>query len=97
MPIEPLVIVLILVLGFIAFVFGIVMLFCRLLKGIGRSVANMISPRRRVNRSGQRAFDSSIHYPHAPHSDTLICPGIDCRKIETRVARYCSRCGRRLK
>lgn len=80
---DVVVIVLLLVCGCAAFLFGVIYLACQLFLGIGRGLMSMVSPGRahRARTGGGRAGPG------------LACPNPHCRKAERRPARYCSQCG----
>ncbi|MEK6799789.1 MAG: hypothetical protein AABZ12_12560 [Planctomycetota bacterium] len=82
-------VVVVLVFGCAAFVFGLVYLVCaavaRVIGGVGRLLGLKTAPpggRRSVRHGGWRR--------------SRVCPHAHCRNVEFRPARYCSRCGSRL-
>jgi len=80
---EAVIIVLLLVCGIAAFLFGVIYLVGQLLVGIGRGLMALVMPGRCQARragAGRRGFG-------------LICPNPRCQKVERRPAHYCSQCG----
>lgn len=78
---ELLLVVVILIVGCAAFLFGVVYVICSAIAFVGRQFIALFAPPR------QRR-------PHARLAVTaLICPQPTCRKVEYRRARFCSRCG----
>ncbi len=83
---EILLVVLILTLGCAAFFFCVVYVFCRFLAWMGRGALGLFTrPRRKAVRV--RVVENGPY---------RICPREQCRKVERRPARFCSRCGARL-
>lgn len=79
-------VLLILVLGWAAFLFVAAYVVWRFVGGIGRSVASVFWPRRRGGSC--RGL--------SPARGGRVCPRPQCRRIEYREAQYCSQCGARL-
>ena len=79
---DPFVIVLILVLGCAAFIFGIIYLIGRLFGAAGRGLMW-------VFRGGRGR--PSAGTPRGPKM--LICSREQCRKVELREGRFCGQCG----
>jgi hypothetical protein len=83
---DVVVLILVLVLGCAAFIFGILYVIGRLIGGIGRGVISIF----RSSRPGASAQRFN------PCRKMRVCPRPECRKIENRDALYCSQCGARL-
>ena len=79
------VLLLILVLGWAAFLFTTLLVAGRIVGGIGRGVRSLFGPRRQGG-SGRRLGSGRVG---------RVCPNPQCRKIEFRDAVYCSQCGTR--
>lgn len=80
---DLLLVVVILVFGCAAFLFGVIYLVCSVIGFVGRGVFRVLGPRRRATGP-----------PEAGHRPkTLVCPRAHCRKVEHRDASYCSQCG----
>lgn len=80
---DLLLVVLILVFGCAAFLFGVIYLVCSIIGFVGRGVFRVLRPtRRRMDLEGG-----------ARHPKTLVCSRAHCRKVEHREASYCSQCG----
>ena len=78
------VLVLVLVIGgCAALLFGVIYTFCQFFAWIGRGVWHVVAPRRARRAGG--------HW-----SRPRVCPNERCRKVEHRAAQYCSQCGTRL-
>lgn len=82
---EVVVIVLVLVVGCAAFLFGVLYLVSQLFVGIGRGLMSLIRPRSSNQAAGPVRGMAG-----------RMCPNPRCRKTEYRKARYCSQCGARL-
>ena len=84
MHVDALVIILVLVLGCAAFIFGVISLAWQALAWVGRGALGTVRPRRGGNTP--------------PAGMTVrggrVCPRPECRRVEKRrEARYCSQCG----
>ena len=77
------VVLLLMILGWAAFLFGILYFFCYVIGVVGRGVFGAFK-RRPVN--GRRTGP-------VEGARMLVCPRADCRTVEVRDARFCSRCG----
>ncbi len=86
MPLE--VLLLIFVVGTAAFLTGLIYFTIRVMGGF----LHLFS----------RLFGASPKVPHKRHvasrrqPEVLVCDQPQCRKVESRAARYCSQCGARL-
>lgn len=80
---DALVIVLLLVFGCAAFLFGVIYLLLKLLAALGRGVAGVFRRPSSGNGLGEARVCSRVR----------VCPRERCRKVEYRDARYCSQCG----
>jgi hypothetical protein len=80
---DVVVIVLLLVCGCAAFLFGAIYLVCQLFIGLGRGLMSVVTP-------GKQRGASTVA---ARPGRALACPNSHCRKIERRPAQYCSQCG----
>jgi hypothetical protein len=80
---DLLLVVVILVFGCAAFLFGVIYLVCSVIGFVGRGVLGLFKPDRAPpgRRSGVRG------------AGALVCPREECRKVEYRDAKYCSQCG----
>ena len=86
MQADLLVILLVLVLGCAAFVFGLLELLRRMLGFVWRSMNGLLGPRR------EKRADGEMKGP----TRGVVCPRTTCRHVEIRKAVYCSQCGSRL-
>ena len=83
---DVLLLLLVMVLGCAAFVFGILYLFCHLLGVVGRGIFGIFRRRRACGgQTGQGRVSREI-----------VCPRKECRHVDYRNARFCSQCGQRL-
>lgn len=84
MQVDALVIILVLILGCAAFLFGVISLIWQILAWVGRGMVSTIRPRPAGKAS-----------PAAPMlRSRRVCPRLECRRVEKRrEARYCSQCG----
>lgn len=80
---DALLIVLLLVFGCAAFLFGVIYLFCQFFAWMGRGLLGMFRPHRPAAPVERRKIGSRPR----------VCPNERCRKVEYRAARYCSQCG----
>jgi hypothetical protein len=80
------VLLLVLVLGWAAFLFTALFVVGRVITGVGRGMVSIFQPRRRGG-SGRRL---------SPGRRGRVCSHPQCRKIEYRDALSCSQCGTRL-
>jgi hypothetical protein len=76
---------LILVLGWAAFLFATLLVLGRIVGGIGRGLTSLLKPGR-CGGSGRRLYSGRVG---------KVCPNPHCRKLEYREAVYCSQCGTR--
>jgi hypothetical protein len=83
---DAVLIVLLLVFGCVAFLFGVVYLLCQSFAWVGRGLLGIFRPCRRADEAG----------PRMPGLRSRVCPNERCRKVEYRKARFCSQCGTRL-
>ncbi len=83
---EALLVVLIVVFGCAAFLFGLVYVVCAVFAAIGRGFWGLVRPLGRIGPVGSLR----------PGGRPLVCPRANCRKAEYREARFCSQCGARL-
>jgi len=84
---EPLLIIVVLVFGIGAFLFGVIYVVCSILSAIGRGMMGIVRPHR---RTGTAELDGTLSRP-------LVCPRRTCRKVEHRGdARFCGQCGAEL-
>ena len=81
---EPLVLVMVLVFGCAAFLFGVFYLICWFVGGLGKGFVQLLRPRRLPN--------AADHGP-AARGPGRVCSRDLCRNIEYRRANYCSQCG----
>jgi len=82
---DLLLVVLILVFGCAAFLFGLVYVVWCVVGTVGRGMWSLVRPRRHVGNPvcrGGRTFGRAVY-----------CPRPNCRKAEYRNARFCSQCG----
>ena len=88
MPADAvIVVVLMLVVGCAAFLFGVIYLTGRLIGGAGRCMMRLVRPGRRQTPGR----------PLAPIQTVLVCPREQCGRTENRSdARFCSQCGTQL-
>jgi len=77
-------VIVILVFGCAAFLFGLVYVLCALFAAMGRGLLGLFRP---LGHVGGRCGITSR---------PLVCPRANCRKAEYRNARFCSQCGARL-
>jgi hypothetical protein len=84
---DLLLILVVLIFGCAAFLFGVVYIVCSAIGFVGRSLLSIVRPCSRVRVSA----GSHLRMGHP-----LICPRESCRKIEYRRASFCSQCGSRL-
>jgi len=86
---DLLLVVLILVFGCAAFLFGLVYMVWCVVGTVGRAMWSLVRPRRHVGTPScreNRMFGRAVY-----------CPRPNCRKAEYRNARFCSQCGAQLK
>jgi len=81
MQVDVIVILLIVVFGCAAFLFGVFYLVGHVVYSVWRGLVNLVRPGR-ASRHGVTA-----------EARQRICPRRGCRKIEHRDARFCSQCG----
>lgn len=81
--------ILLLLIGFGAFFFGIIWLVWSLFAGMGRGVMSLMRGRPVPQSTHPRPFARAAVIGR-------ICPRAECRKLERRPARFCSQCGARL-
>jgi len=84
---DLLLILVVLIFGCAAFLFGVVYIVCSAVGFVGRGLMSIVRP-----RTG-RFICGGASVRLGPPS---ICPRENCRKIEHRRASFCSRCGTRL-
>jgi len=83
---DLLLLVLMLVFGCAAFLFGLVYVVWCVVGAVGRGMWSLVRPRRPIGKQEQvRAFGRAAY-----------CPRPNCRKVEYRNARFCSQCGAQL-
>ncbi len=80
---EALLLVLMLLIGCVAFFFGIIYLVWSVLSWLGRGVWHVIHPGRWSRTDGGPVISLRRR----------VCRNPKCRKVEHRKARYCSQCG----
>jgi hypothetical protein len=83
---DFLIVLLLMVVGCAALLFGIVYMFCQFFARIGRGLLGVIAPGRVAGADG---WGGRCGRPR-------VCPNDRCRKVEHRPASYCSQCGTRL-
>ncbi len=83
---DVLVVILLLVFGWAAFLFGVIYVLCKLTGWIGRGLRDVFRPSPRGETKRR-----SVSGPRP-----LVCPDLQCQKVEHRDAQYCSQCGARL-
>jgi len=83
---DVLLVILILIFGCAAFLFGVIYAICQFVAWIARGLFGIFIPRRSA-----AASDSPTHGRQG-----RICPREGCGKVEYRNARFCSQCGRPL-
>jgi hypothetical protein len=81
MQVDVLVVLLIVVFGCAAFLFGVFYLVGHVVYSIWRGLVNLVRPGRSTR---QRVTGKKVE---------RVCPRKGCRKIEYRDARFCSQCG----
>ena len=81
---DPLILVLVLAIGSLAFVAGFVYLVWRFMGMVGRGFLRLCG------------WEPTAPWDELPGAMTRICPRPQCRKVEHRAARFCSQCGSRL-
>ena len=81
---DPLIFVLVLVLGLAGLLLGVLALVFKVIGGVLGWIADLFRghPKAIPHRSG--------------HSGARVCPQESCRHVEHRPARFCSQCGQRL-
>jgi len=87
---DVLIFLLLLVIGFAAFIFGVLYFVLQLLAGIGRGIGRVFGGCCRKTK-----------VPLPPRAVAVVgpvsaCPNPRCGHRETRPARYCSQCGSKL-
>ena len=82
MSADPLILVLVLVVGCAALLFAVFYVLGRVIGVVGKGVTTLFVGR---PAKGQAAL--------APGGRELVCSREKCRKIELRNGRYCSQCG----
>lgn len=87
MNVDLPIVLLLLVIGCAAFLFGIFYAFCRIIGAFFDGVVSLFRPRR------VRLHDDNL----VMRSELFLCPRPKCGKLERRDASYCSQCGARLK
>ena len=85
MPGDWLLVVLILVFGCAAFLFGLVYVVWCVVGMVGRGMWSLVRPGRSVGGPACREIRT--------FGRAMYCPRPNCRKVEYRNARYCSQCG----
>lgn len=83
---EGLVLVVLLALGFGAFIFSIVYFVVRVLGGLFRGVGRLFR--------GSTTAGPRVDIP--AHGVSRVCPRPQCRRVERRAARFCGQCGARM-
>lgn len=83
---DLLLVVLILVFGVAAFLFGLAYVVWCIVGGIGRGMWSLVRP---WGRAGKGVRVCAFSRP-------MLCPRANCRKVEHRNARFCSQCGAQL-
>ena len=83
MQADLLLIVVILIFGVGAFFLGIFYFVWKVLVGLGRGLMRVCGGCQSSKRGPARRY----------RSHPVVCPMPECRKMEYRVANYCSRCG----
>lgn len=83
---DFLIVLLLVVVGCAALLFGVIYMFCQFFARIGRGLVGIIAPGRSAGSDGQ------VRRCSRPQ----VCQNKRCRKIEYRAARFCSQCGTRL-
>lgn len=81
--------ILLLLVGFGAFFFGIIWLVWSLFAGMGRGVMNLMRGKPVDRAPRWSPFEKAA-------GAQRLCPRAECRKVERRPARFCSQCGARL-
>ncbi len=76
-------ILLLLVFGCAAFLFGVIYVICQMFAWLGRGVWGAFRPH----------HSACACPPPVGSSRPKVCPNERCRKVEHRHARYCSQCG----
>lgn len=84
---DVVVILLLLVFGWVACLFGVLYVAWQAISAGWRGLTGLFHLRRGV--SGRSC-------PPTTRAGALVCPRPECRKIERREARFCSQCGARL-
>lgn len=79
---DLLLLVLMLVFGCAAFLFGLVYVVWCVVGTVGRGMWSLLRPWRPVRTERARTFGRAVY-----------CPRLNCRKVEYRNARFCSQCG----
>ena len=82
---DLLLVVLILVFGCAAFLFGLVYVVWCVVGAVGRGMWSLVRPGRPVGISACREARKFVR--------AVYCPRLNCRKVEYRNARFCSQCG----
>jgi len=80
MQVDVIVVLLIVVFGCAAFLFGVFYLVCQAVGAVWRGAVGLIRPGGGVSRT-------------AAARPERVCPRPECRKVEHRQARFCSQCG----
>lgn len=81
MQVDVIVVLLIVVFGCAAFLFGMFYLVGHIVHSVWRGLVNLVRPGRLTH---QRVTGETVE---------RVCPRKGCRKIEHRDARFCSQCG----
>ena len=84
---DLLLILVVLVFGCAAFLFGVVYIVCSAIGVVGRTLFSIVRPPQ------VRRLQAANQFRAGP---PRICPQENCRKIEYRRASFCSRCGSKL-
>ncbi len=79
---DPVVVILVMIIGCAALIFGVLYFLGRAAGTIGRGFLAILG----IGRSN--VAESGLN-----GNDTVVCSNEKCRKIECRDARYCSQCG----
>ena len=86
---DVFVFILLVVVGFAAFFFSVIYMFCRFIAWIGRGVFGS-------SRRGP-ASQTDWACPPVRRARRRVCPNERCRNVEYRDASYCSQCGAALR
>ncbi|MCO6435945.1 MAG: hypothetical protein J5J06_02530 [Phycisphaerae bacterium] len=86
MPLEPLALMLLVVLGCAAFFFCVIYATIQVMMAMINGVARLFRPRSK--RATRRPYVNPLSLRY--------CPRPECRRVEDRPARFCSVCGAKL-